>query len=145
MNIILNSTIKMRFCSFCENMLYVSVQDTSDSKKLVHYCKNCSHKLDHERDGQTIGVLNQTFDADNNNDQEFIMSVNYSNDTRSYKQYMNKNIKYDPTLPHVNNIKCIDQECLRKHPNTDTIYIKYDHMNMKYLYFCCNCENFWKL
>jgi hypothetical protein len=24
------------------------------------------------------------------------------------------------------------------------IYIKYDFINMKYLYHCCHCEHFWK-
>ena len=29
--------------------------------------------------------------------------------------------------------------------NNEVIYIKYDNDEMKYLYYCVHCDNFWKL
>jgi len=31
-----------------------------------------------------------------------------------------------------------------KIPNNEVVYIKYDHINMKYLYLCINCGQSWK-
>lgn len=113
----------MKFCPICENMLYMSV--TSDNPpKLRNYCRNCSYET----------VIN-------NNNAEKVSSTNINQDVESYKQYMTKNIKYDMTLPRVNNIKCNNNTCKSK--EQEVIYIKYDQVNMKYLYFCCNCESFW--
>lgn len=136
----------MKFCDYCENMLYVIVDD---DKELKYQCKNCNFvnvivttdKVDD--DGQPITVLKQTYTNEIKHIEcnECVMDINYVDDARNYNQYMNKNIKYDKTLPHVNNIKCPSSGCTKE---TDTIYIKYDTKNMKYLYFCCNCDTFWR-
>ncbi len=138
----------MKFCDYCENMLYVSVED-----ELLFRCKNCNFVKVQDKpvDGSSIPVLHQNYaegkDAKPKEEgDECIMDINYADDTRSYKQFITKNIKYDPTLPHVNNIPCTNAECrLGKGDTANTIYIKYDHVNMKYLYFCCHCEHFWRL
>jgi hypothetical protein len=66
----------------------------------------------------------------------------YSNDSANLNSYLTPNIKYDLTLPRVSNIVCPNDSCK---PNAnEVIYIKYDHANMKYLYFCCHCDHFWK-
>lgn len=152
----------MKFCNFCDNMLYITVDG---DKKLKHQCKNCNFtsQID-EKDGESLNILNQNYDSqnikkeiipdkinnvnnldkiDDNSEEcdECVMNINYTDDKHNYQQFMNINIKYDKTLPHVNNIKCPDIKCKK---TTDTIYIKYDLNNMKYLYFCCNCEKFWK-
>ena len=142
----------MKFCDVCDNMLYVTVNDD----KLIFQCKNCNFSKE-EGDAEAIIarqaasklVLLQNYTGEMNEvtNDACIMNINYSDDARSYKQYMNTNVKYDPTLPHVNNIVCPHDDCktgVHKDKTTDTIYIKYDHKNMKYLYFCCNCENFWR-
>ena len=33
----------MKFCSNCNNMLYISVGDT-DGNQLIYYCRNCGEK-----------------------------------------------------------------------------------------------------
>ena len=130
----------MKFCNYCDNMLYITVKEETE---LEYECKNCNFKTDVEKsEGSSLNVLNQNYTADKESTtEECVMNINYTDDAHNYQQFMNKNIKYDKTLPHVNNIKCPDEKC--KKP-TDTIYIKYDINNMKYLYFCCNCETFWK-
>lgn len=136
----------MKFCNFCDNMLYITVQE---DVCLKYECKNCNFvsQIEKPKD-ESLNVLNQSYkdvDQDKEDDEaskeECVMNINYTDDAHNYQQFMNKNIKYDKTLPHVNNIKCPDANCKKE---TDTIYIKYDVNNMKYIYFCCNCENFWK-
>lgn len=112
----------MKFCDHCDNMLYVSV---NENKKLVHYCKTCANK-----------VVNESSDS------VLVINDNKIDDTIKYAQYLNKHLKHDPTLPRVNNIVCKNETC--KQPTNEVIYIKYDHVNMKYLYYCCHCEQFWK-
>jgi hypothetical protein len=57
--------------------------------------------------------------------------------------YLTTNIKYDPSLPHVNNIACPNCKGNNTEKQNDVIYIKYDAENKKYLYFCCKCDHFW--
>ena len=62
---------------------------------------------------------------------------------------INKYTKYDPTLPRVSNIKCPKTQCLTKQeedaPKTEIIYMRYDDVNMKYIYICVHCAHTWKL
>ena len=60
--------------------------------------------------------------------------------------FVNPYIKYDPTLPRVNNIKCTNKDCNSKKNKlqNEVIYIKYDSKNMKYLYVCETCGETWK-
>jgi hypothetical protein len=132
----------MKFCEYCQNMLYIII----DSEKCLKYqCKNCNFDKQITTNDDTLPttILKNTYiDEEKSKDcNECVMNINYADDARNYNHYLNKNIKFDKTLPHVNNIKCLDKTCTKE---TDTIYIKYDHNNMKYLYFCCNCESFWK-
>lgn len=76
---------------------------------------------------------------------ELILENNYDQDMSSYKHFMTPYIKYDTTLPRVKNIKCANTSCKNKDPEKqEVLYIKYDNVNMKYLYYCCHCEHFWK-
>lgn len=113
-----------KFCTICDNMLYISV---SPENNLKHYCRNCGYS-DTTSDAQTALISETTINQD----------------LATYQQYMTKNIKYDVTLPRVNNIKCPYNECKDvKEGESKVIYIKYDSVNMKYIYFCCKCEQFW--
>tara|TARA_B110000305_G_scaffold136223_1_gene152004 strand:+ start:949 stop:1236 length:288 start_codon:yes stop_codon:yes gene_type:complete len=54
-------------------------------------------------------------------------------------------ITHDITLPTIKdntNIKCQNVECTAE--EIDIKYIKYDDVNMKYLYICNNCGHKWK-
>ena len=48
----------------------------------------------------------------------------------------------DPTLPHVNTLRCPNSECLsnRDESKRDVIYIKTDPTNMKFQYICAVCR-----
>jgi hypothetical protein len=75
-----------------------------------------------------------------------ITDNNYVDDDTNYKQYISKYLKYDPTLPRVNNISCPKSECPSKSGDKDVevIVVKYDSANMKYMYYCTSCDTFWK-
>ena len=116
----------MKFCPCCNNFLYV---DLSENKDLIYYCKSCSHKTVQKKEEGSICVIED----------------NKIDDVTRYSQYLNKNIKHDPTLPHVNNIKCPNSSCTKKpDQDNDVIYVKYDFVNMLYMYHCVYCEQFWR-
>ena len=135
----------MEFCKHCDNMLYITVTE-EDQMKL--YCKNCNYSsIEADDDATNRHVTSHKYSPadDTTYSQKCISSVNYNIDTSSYRQYMTPLIKYDMTLPRVNNIDCPKGCKTKDGGHSEVIYIKYDHQNMKYLYFCCECEEFWKL
>jgi DNA-directed RNA polymerase subunit M/transcription elongation factor TFIIS len=114
----------MRFCENCNNYLYVTLDS---EKNLVRYCKNCSHKIIEKN--KSICVIDD----------------NKIDDVTRYSQYLNKYITYDPTLPRVNNIDCLNPSCTKKtDQENEIIYVKYDFVNMKYMYTCTHCLYTWR-
>lgn len=117
----------MRFCTTCNNMFYVKVDDNNN---LVYYCKFCNNSQTESKDNGSILVIDD----------------NTVDDDIKYNHFINKNIIHDPTLPKVSNIVCTNESCTKKQgEDNEVIYIKYDYANMKYLYFCCKCQHFWRL
>ena len=61
---------------------------------------------------------------------------------------LNKYTKFDPTLPRLNNIKCPNVDCVtNKEDNPadpDVVSVRYDNLNVKYLYICSHCDFTWK-
>jgi len=117
----------MDFCEFCENMLYVrDVTEENDPTFTVElYCKNCKFTKPISEDNKAM-----------------LLMENHYNTERSFEQFANADIEFDPTLPHVDNIKCPNPVCDAK--KNDVIYMKYDPHNILYVYFCVNCKHFWK-
>lgn len=114
----------MKFCN-CGNMLYVAIDK---DKNLEYYCKSCNNREKKETQ-----------------ESELIISDNKIDDSIKYSKYINKYIKYDPSLPRVNNIACVNEACTKKpSDHSEVIFIKYDAVNMKYLYYCVHCDHFWK-
>jgi DNA-directed RNA polymerase subunit M/transcription elongation factor TFIIS len=126
----------MHFCEKCGNMYYLKINDQSD-KQLSFYCKNCGHQ-DDNLTTKTITILNSTV----------------KNKQRNPKDIINKYTKLDPTLPRIKNIKCPNSKCKSRIITDDStddydkeheiIYIRYDNINMKYLYLCPTCDTVWK-
>ncbi len=100
----------------------------SDVGKLRWSCRACGHAEDYEEGG-------------------LLYEINLQQKVgEGYKVLLNEFTRLDPTLPHVTNIKCPNDEC---GSNTgaaerDVIYMKYDAVNLKYLYICNVCEQHWK-
>ena len=118
----------LEFCDYCNDMLYIKKNDEDDN--MILYCKKCdNHK-----------------NLSKNNTESFkIISNSYDMSEYMYRQYMNNNIIHDHTIPHVNNIECPNESCESKNnKKNDVMYIKYDIVNIKYLYHCVYCKTFWK-
>jgi len=113
----------MKFCNNCNNMLYLKVED----EKLVYYCKNCEFSM-----------------VDDSPESKCIMESSLDEDMSNYKQFVTPYIKFDNTLPRVNNIKCPNPKCTKGAHDNEVTYIKFNHIKMTYLYYCYHCEHFWK-
>jgi DNA-directed RNA polymerase subunit M/transcription elongation factor TFIIS len=114
----------MHFCSQCQNMYYISI-DPDNENNLVYYCRNCGNK------DNTINTNNVS-----------VLKVQLKKSEQDFSHIINKYTKLDPTLPRVNNILCPNPECKSEH--REIIYIRYDDLNMKYIYLCSNCDTLWK-
>ena len=113
----------MKFCDVCHNMLYMRVRDDN----LMYHCKRC---------GVEVGNVNQDIES------LCVTDTKYEDDF--HRQYLSPHIVYDPTLPHTDAIPCTNKSCPRPDEKpSDVIYVKYDNVAMKFLYYCTYCGRFW--
>jgi DNA-directed RNA polymerase subunit M/transcription elongation factor TFIIS len=113
----------MKFCAVCDNMLYV---DLDADGGLLHVCKSCANVVRADR--------------------EVVLDTNYVDDYTRYKQYMTPYLKHDPTLPRSTTIPCANGDrCTRPAgAPSEVLYVKYDAVNLRFLYNCVHCDAFWK-
>ena len=124
----------MKFCNNCDNMLYIRLLK-EDSNKLIYYCRNC---------GNTDEELNK--------DNLCVSNTNIASKDKAYLQDINEFTKLDPTLPRTQNIKCPNQSCPSNHKSDDPtitnkneiIYLRYNDVNLNYVYICTQCDTIWK-
>jgi DNA-directed RNA polymerase subunit M/transcription elongation factor TFIIS len=115
----------MKFCSKCENMTYISINE-KDPNIINYYCRMCGH-------------------VDNSNENLCILNTKYSKNITNIN-VINQYTKFDPTLPHLYNIDCINSDCKSNVDNkvrSDIIYIRYDNANLKNVYLCTHCNTSW--
>lgn len=114
----------IKFCPVCRYYLYSTVTlDPADTSKqeLVRLCRNCGFREKDEKGGLVMEMMIQ------------------ESASEGYKILLNEFTRRDPRLPHLRkNIKCPDPACPSNHgrAETDIIYIKYDPVNLLYLYIC---------
>jgi DNA-directed RNA polymerase subunit M/transcription elongation factor TFIIS len=119
----------MHFCSVCQNMYYIRI-DAEDPNKLVYYCRHCGNE-----------------DAELTVDNISVSKTQLSRSESNFSYIINKFTKLDPTLPRINKIKCPNPDCetnVSEAKDREIIYIRYDDMNMKYVYLCSTCDFVWK-
>ena len=131
----------MKFCSVCDNMYYISI-DEKDSNKLSHYCRNCGH-IDDTITEEGVCILN----------------TQLKKGQQKFNHIINEYTKLDPTLPRIYNVPCPNAKCPgnlaktkmestasggKESGNQEVIYMRYDDTNMKYLYICTTCDTVWK-
>ena len=118
----------MHFCSNCNNMYYIRI-NSDNPNKLVYYCRNCGNE------DQTLTINNVT-----------VSKTVIKKTEQSFSHIINKYTKLDPTLPRINTILCPNAECPTNKQDKDReiIYIRYDDINMKYVYLCSDCDTVWQ-
>jgi DNA-directed RNA polymerase subunit M/transcription elongation factor TFIIS len=119
----------MHFCNNCENMFYLKIEN-ENCDKLLYYCRNCGNT--------DVNLINTS---------KCILKETFNNESKEINQ-INKYTKLDITLPRINYIKCPNESCKSNTDdfdinNREILYIRYNNINMKYLYLCCHCEYYW--
>ena len=119
----------MHFCSKCENMYYIRI-NAENTNRLVYYCRKCGNE-DSALASENICVS----------------KTQLKKTEQSFNHIINKYTKFDPTLPRINNILCPNQDCATNvdGKEKEIIYIRYDDVNMKYVYLCSECDTVWQI
>lgn len=110
-------------CPICENYMPLNMGEI-----LSRVCRNCGHKQEEQK-----GLVMET--------------IIQEKASEGYRVFLNEFTREDPRLPHLKTIPCPNKESCPTRTGgeeTDTIYIKYDPVNMKYLYICNVCKNHWR-
>lgn len=117
----------MHFCTNCSNMYYIRLSE-EDPNSIVYYCRNCGHE------NKNISLDSVT-----------ISKTNFKHNKQKYNSIINKYTKMDPTLPRVNTIKCPNQTCTSNEAEKEReiIYLRYDDVNMNFVYMCSTCDTVW--
>jgi DNA-directed RNA polymerase subunit M/transcription elongation factor TFIIS len=125
----------MHFCSQCQNMYYIRM-DSDNPNILFYYCRNC-------------GNDEKFLDVETNDPTESSVCVSKTliqKEQQSFHHIINKYTKLDPTLPRTSKILCPNAECKtnKNDEKREIIYIRYDDINIKYIYLCSSCDTTWK-
>lgn len=112
----------MEFCPVCDNLFYLKIND----KVLFHECKKCGNEKEITK---STSIFKQNFTKTN---QQFEASVN-------------KYTKLDPTLPRIYTMQCPSTTCVNHTiDRPEIIYVRYNNIDLKYVYLCPLCDSIWK-
>ena len=117
----------MHFCDVCQNMYYIRI-DSEEGSNLIYYCRKCGNEDNNITDKNTC-----------------VSKTNLRQGEQSFSHIINEYTKYDPTLPRYNSILCPNADCSTNTKDTprEIIYIRYDEVNLKYVYLCSTCDTTW--
>jgi DNA-directed RNA polymerase subunit M/transcription elongation factor TFIIS len=110
-------------------MYYIKI-DEKNTNKLIYYCRKCGNE-------------NDLFNTDN----VTILNTNIKKSEDSFTHIINKYTKLDPTLPRTDKVLCPNKDCETnsdKVMKREIIYIRYNDIEMKYVYLCSTCDTVWK-
>ena len=118
----------MHFCSSCQNMYYIRI-DGEDTNKLLYYCRNCGNE------DNLLKIENVS-----------VSKTQLKKSDQNFTHIINNYTKLDPTLPRMSKILCPNSACGTNTHETarEIIYIRYDDINIKYVYLCSTCDTVWK-
>ena len=119
----------MHFCNICSNMYYIRI-NADGPNKLVYYCRKCGNE-----------------DSLLASENVCVSKTQIKKTEQTFNHIINKYTKLDPTLPRINNILCPNKDCPTNvdGKEREIIYIRYDDVNMKYVYLCSDCDTVWKI
>lgn len=116
------------FCPNCESLYIIIRKDDN----LKYYCEECKTESENSVDSL---VYSKHYDK------KFISS-------NIQLSAQNEHIIHDNTLPRVNNIKCINSDCITHSEGWDpekneVLYLRYNNTELKYIYVCGHCFKTW--
>lgn len=118
----------MKFCPVCRNMLYGIDEETIDgTKTAILNCRKCEYKEPISRENP-------------------IVYEHSLKEDKSVRLVMNPYLKNDPTLDHLSNIVCPNQECPSRVGNakSDVVAVEINEKHLVWMYQCVNCNTTWK-
>jgi DNA-directed RNA polymerase subunit M/transcription elongation factor TFIIS len=124
----------MHFCTNCNNMYYIQLSEDNENQ-IIYYCRKCGNK-----------------NTDIALDSVCISKTNIKHGKQKYNTIINKYTSLDPTLPRINTIKCPNQSCDSNKEfagekgdknEREIIYLRYDDINMNFVYMCASCKTLW--
>ena len=118
----------MKFCPACRNMLYAIDEATVDGiKTAVLSCRKCEYT--------------EPLDKENPMVYEHLLR-----EDKTIRLAYNPYLKNDPTLDHLTNIKCPNNDCPSRTGNipSDVVPVKINEKNLIWMYQCVNCSFTWK-
>jgi len=119
----------MHFCSNCSNMYYIRI-NSDDPNQLVYYCRKCGNE------DKFLSVENVC-----------VSKTQIKKSEQTFRNVINKYTKLDPTLPRITTVLCPNPDCItneKEDAHREIIYIRYDDINMKYVYLCSDCDTVWQ-
>lgn len=106
----------------CDNLLYVKLS----GGEVIYQCNYCS----------------STYDVGDSS--EPIVETDYRDDRAKYHHLLTPLLHEDPTLPRVDTVPCPNKGCTRApRQKGRVLYVKYDALNLRFLYSCEHCKAFW--
>ena len=131
-------------------MYYLKIveDEETENTSLAYYCRNCGHS--------------DTMLMTENN---CVSNTQIKRTEQNYNHIINEYTKYDPTLPRISTSNCPNAKCESNmvaneaadeqgeaveeagtisSKKAEIIYIRYDDVNMKYIYLCTHCDTKWK-
>lgn len=130
----------MKFCPRCSYFLYLNAfsdsvgAEAADAATTFYQCRNCGHseRLEPKTKDEAL-VLETTF------------RTGSSAAGAASGITINSYTLMDPTLPHVNTLRCPNGSCPSRTDESkrDVIYIKTDPVNLKFQYICTVCKQQW--
>jgi len=122
----------MHFCDECGMLYFIHVSDKKDDAQLIYYCRKCGHKKN---------IVTE--------DNMCVSKTHITRKVQKINNIINEYTKYDPTLPRIKNISCPNSACdsnkKEDAKEIEIIYLRYDDINIKYIYLCVHCDKVWKL
>lgn len=130
----------MKFCPICHYRLSMA------SGKVATSQQGAGEPKTEEQDMLIYKCINCGFEDKDVKGGLIVESMLQESTSEGYKILLNEFTRYDPTLPHVKNIKCPTGTCSTNTTGQerDVILVKYDAVNMKYIYICNICGTEWR-
>jgi DNA-directed RNA polymerase subunit M/transcription elongation factor TFIIS len=121
----------MEFCPDCKNYLFLKTKSKGENGiDVINQCSNCNYM-------QVVDMKSRKSTC--------LYENNYNIDILQYLVRKKNLLKYDPTIPHIDFISCINKECPSKTGGVknDIFYVSLDNKKLYNLYVCNNCMVHW--